>query len=151
MADIFVEVELDTSRVDAVFAELIQKSSDLSPLMAQIAQMLDGIKARVFRDEAAPDGIEWPELAESTQRKKVYNGSPRGSAHKLRVMDTFFNSIGPATYGQQFAEIASLLGEPYPSYLQTGTTRMPARPVFGLGNQDIDDVLELAKAYLTKL
>jgi phage gpG-like protein len=146
MADIFVEFELDTSRADEVFSRLIQKGGDLSPLMAQIAELLVQIKDRAFANETAPDGIPWPELAESTQKRKVY-GKPRGAHPMLRVSDAFHDSIESSS-GTDFAEIATALGLPYPSFLQTGTSRMPARPVFGLEPTSAETIEALAAAYL---
>lgn len=147
MADIFIELELDTSAADDVFSRLIAKSVDLSPLMAQYAGLLHAITGRAFDGETAPDGIPWPELAESTQKAKVYSGARRGSAHMLRVTDALFESM-QATSGPDFAQIAATLPELYPSYLMTGTSRMPARPYVGLEPDSAATIAELAEQFL---
>ena len=62
--------------------------ADVPDMLAIIGQHMLNSVARTFRDQGSPAGI-WPELAESTKKKKGYT-----AAHKLLIMrGLLFGSI----------------------------------------------------------
>ncbi len=59
-------IRIEPKNIEAVQRELrrlAQKSEDLTPLMADIAETLFSLSDEAFEAERAPDGTPWPDLA----------------------------------------------------------------------------------------
>ena len=68
-----LEVELDTTEVRQAFNRLLKSTSDLSPLMESIGELLQNSTLDRFRDEEDPDGKAWEPLSEVTKSRKKEN------------------------------------------------------------------------------
>jgi phage virion morphogenesis protein len=67
---------------------LVSAIKDVPDMLAVIGAYMLGSVARTFRDQGSPAGV-WPELAESTKKKKGYT-----AGHKLLIMSgLLFGSI----------------------------------------------------------
>jgi phage virion morphogenesis protein len=147
MAD-HVRVELVDQQVQAAFSELVRRATNLSPVMADIDELLlESTKAR-FGTGTGPDGVRWKPLADRSGRAPlVKTGTMR---------DQIFPSSGP-----DFAEISATAKQA--AWHQFGVrpyqveTRdhgfiehpgIPARPFFGLSPDDVNSIVKLAGEYL---
>lgn len=67
-----IEVNLDSSEVDAALTRLIHAMNDTTPLMRDLAQVMAEESERAFDDEADPiTGAKWPRLNADYKRQKL--------------------------------------------------------------------------------
>ncbi len=71
--------EGDRARLEADLSSLSWRSIDLSPALSVAGEKILGIFRDSFERQETPEGEPWPELAESTQEKRIY-GRRRGDA-----------------------------------------------------------------------
>lgn len=121
-------------------------NGDLTRPMAGIAALLENSTRKRFRSKAAPDGSLWAGLKPATLRTKTgKNGKTRGGIlvdrGDLKGSLTSFAS-----------ERMAVTGTPqlYAVYHQTGTRHMAARPIFGLSEQDRQDIRQSLADWLGK-
>lgn len=121
-------------------------NGDLTRPMAGIAAILENSTRKRFNTKTAPDGSPWAGLKPATVRAKTgRNGKARGSILVDRG-DLFRSLTGFAN------ERMAVVGTPqlYAQYHQTGTRHMAARPIFGLSEQDRQDIRQLLAEWLEK-
>ena len=121
-------------------AELLHKTENLQPAVAEAAQQ---ILQRVQRDFAAqrdPGGARWAGLRPATRARK------RGGAI-LRETGALAGSIGIRSSGGNAVAIAST-GVDYAIYHQTGTSRMPQRRFLGFAPEDGQKSKQFIARYL---
>lgn len=149
MSAVTVTVETTIDGVQSILQSIGERVDDLSLLMQQIAPILGAATSRAFATESTPQGSRWAELALSTQKKKKPGGGIRGAHPILQSSGTFINSI-LTQFGSDFAEVGSPIPG-YPSYLVTGTSKMPARSPFGLSDADETEIIDTCLEYLASL
>lgn len=121
-------------------------NGDLSRPMAGIAAILENSTRKRFHTKTAPDGSLWAGLKPATVRAKTgRNGKARGSILVDRG-DLKASLTGFAN------ERMAVVGTPqlYAQYHQTGTRHMAARPIFGLSEQDRQDIRQSLADWLEK-
>jgi phage gpG-like protein len=118
-----VSIKINDTAVQAVFATAIARLGDLTPMMADVGEMLVNSLDRGFRDQVDPYQTSWAPLAASTLRQKV---------RRKRILKINQSSgILRATLSYQASSTKVLVGynTPYATYIQTGTRRMPKRQI----------------------
>lgn len=111
-------------------------NGDLSAPLSTVAGLLENSTRRRFETKTAPDGSKWAPLSLWTLYAKTgKNGRERGSILVDRG-DLLRSITSHAT--ADMAQVGT--DRVYAAYLQTGTAKMPARPVFGLSDQDRSDI-----------
>lgn len=121
-------------------------NGDLTRPMTRIADLLENSTRRRFHTKTAPDGGLWAGLKPATVRAKTgRNGKTRGSILVDRG-DLFRSLTGFASERMAVAGTPQL----YAVYHQTGTRHMPARPIFGLSEQDRQDIRQSLADWLEK-
>lgn len=119
---------------------------DLTRPMAGIAALLENSTRKRFRSKAAPDGSLWAGLKPTTLRTKTNaKGKTRGSI--LVDRGDLFRSLTAFANDKM-----AVVGTPqlYAVYHQTGTRHMAARPIFGLSEQDRQDIRQSLADWLEK-
>ena len=121
-------------------------NGDLTRPMTRIADLLENSTRKRFNTKTAPDGSLWAGLKPTTVRAKTgRNGKARGSIlvdrGDLKGSLTSFAS-----------ERMAVVGTPqlYAVYHQTGTRHMAARPIFGLSEQNRQDIRQRLADWLEK-
>lgn len=71
--------EGDRARVETALSRLTWRSIDLSPALEVAGEKILDIFKESFERQETPEGEPWPELAASTQAKRIY-GRRRGDA-----------------------------------------------------------------------
>ena len=121
-------------------------NGDLTRPMTRIADLLENSTRKRFRSKAAPDGSLWAGLKPATLRAKTNaKGKTRGGI--LVDRGDLFRSL------TSFAnERMAVVGTPqlYAQYHQTGTRHMAARPIFGLSEQNRQDIRQRLADWLEK-
>jgi phage gpG-like protein len=122
---------LNPEPVEKALAAFQESLADQQPALAAIADDLREMIARQFASEGRAEGAPWAKLAPSTLRRR------RASTPILYETGALLRSLGePGAAGhvEELEGYSLTLGSrlPYALYHQTGTRRMPARPIIVL-------------------
>ena len=138
----FLIVNADFAPVQASLQKLSLKLGDLSEPLENIGNTLaQSMAYRVSNSKAAPDGTAW---------EKAKHAKKSGSL----LVDTG-NLMNGITYAASKNVVIVGSDRLYAVHLHYGTQnkdgseRLPARPIFGVSEQDYRDIDELLTAYLT--
>ena len=111
-------------------------NGDLSPVMQAVGCVIENsTRRRIRTDKTAPDNTKWAALKPATvaarQRKKTLKGD-------ILVDSGLMLGGLTSVSGNSWAVVGTNM--PYAAFHQTGTQKMPARPIFGLSNKDTADI-----------
>lgn len=145
MAGARLEVDVDSAEVRRAMGNLVRHSARLQPVFEDIGAALLTSTQQRFEDEEDPEGEEWAELAESTQKRRISKRRVRGPDHKLRVSGQLLASL---TYLADNTELAIGSNKVYAALHQMGGTddmppgpaAVPARPYIGISQDDEDEI-----------
>lgn len=136
MAENTVRLEFNAKEAQEALREALSRSTDLAPLMADIAEtLLQGTQER-FRTETDPDGNPWAPLDPTYLAMKIEDGLQPGILKATGLMvDTLFQE-----FGTDFAEVGS--GRLQAATHQFGDSErgIPERPFLGASDEDIEDI-----------
>ena len=121
-------------------------NGDLTRPMTRIAGSLRKSTVKRFSSKTAPDGSRWAGLEPATLRAKAKkDGGERGGI--LVERGDLYKSLTAFA-----SERMAVAGTPqlYAQYHQTGTHHMVARPIFGLSEQDRQDIRQSLADWLEK-
>lgn len=147
---VFGELDIQISGVQEMVLELdslIRKSSNLSnPFQLFQKHWFESID-QVFQDGGDP--VEWPALSPAYEGWKnvAYPGQPI-----MRASDRLYESLTNQTsetiwqVGPKHIEFGSRV--PYFEYHQTGTSKMPARPMLVLTEAAAAKLVQLVNNYI---
>ncbi|MGF6148989.1 Mu-like prophage protein gpG [Kingella potus] len=128
-------------------------NGDLTRPMTGIAGILENSTRKRFDSKTAPDGSLWAGLKPATLRAKAYAQAKRGGKKNgarggilVDRGDLYESLTGFAN------DKMAVFGTPqfYAVFHQTGTRHMPARPIFGLSEQNRADIRDLLAEWLEK-
>lgn len=148
MSDEPIEIKIDNKKVEKALLEIAQKTSNLRPLMKNIAGIMADSTEENFKVEGRP---KWKDLSEKTKtaRKKTghYPGQILQVSGQLALSVTTQYDDSSAVIGSNkvYAAIHQLGG-------QTGKnkkTTIPARPYLKLTDDDFDEIISIVEKYLT--
>lgn len=152
-------IHIDDAGLRELLDRLVQRLSDLTPVMRQFSELMIEASQRAFDDRrnAWDDLTPWRELAPATQKRKIKTG--RSVEDILQQSGLLVSSIGqPATHGVlKVGPFEALVGTnvPYAAAHQfgakikrgSGSITLPARPFLGVDDADIASMCKkLAKA-----
>lgn len=137
----YFDATADVSELEAYLGELAERGTNLTPIMAVIAD--DLVAAVNDRYESEGDG-EWPPHAESTLRKR--RGGGRGA--KLLQDTGILAGSTAADYGADFAEAFS--GVDYLKYHLEGGPIIPKRNPFELRDEVYDEASQTLINYIVE-
>ncbi len=144
-----ISVDYESEALSRVISQLLQRTSDLSPAMAEISEYLHERPRHHFDNEQAPDGTPWAPLAESTKKARARKGIPVDKilhGQSLHLRDTIF-----PFYSRDEAGVSTGPGtDKYAATQQFGddSRNIPARPFLGLGVEDEAEVLDILNDFL---
>lgn len=148
MSDEPIEIKIDNKKVEKALLEIAQKTSNLRPLMKNVAGIMADSTEENFKEEGRP---KWKDLSEKTKtaRKKTghYPGQILQVSGQLALSVTTQYDDTSAIIGSNkvYAAIHQLGG-------QTGKnkkTTIPARPYLKLTDDDFDEIISIVEKYLT--
>lgn len=148
MSDEPIEIKIDNKEVEKALLEIAQKTSNLRPLMKNVAGIMADSTEENFKEEGRP---KWKDLSEKTKTARRKTGHYPGQI--LQVSGQLAMSIA-TQYDNESAIIGS--NKVYAAIHQLGglagknkKTTIPARPYLKLTDDDFDEIISIVEKYLT--
>lgn len=147
MSDEPIEIKIDNKEVEKALLEIAQKTSNLRPLMKNIAGIMADSTEENFKEEGRP---KWKDLSEKTKtaRKKTghYPGQILQVSGQLALSVTTQYDDTSAVIGSNkiYAAIHQLGGQAG----KNKKTTIPARPYLGVTDDDLEKTLETIELFL---
>ena len=144
----YIEIKIDSKEVERKLQELAKKSSDLKPLMKNIAGIFASAAEDNFAEEGRPD--KWQDLSKVTKKLREKKGKWPGQI--LQVTGKLASSVN-TYYDNDSAVIGSNLE--YAAIHQLGgqagknkKITIPARPFLKLTDDDFEEIINIIQLYL---
>ena len=144
-----IRIVVDDRELSDALRRLRSRAEDLSPFMADAAELILTVTEEAFDAQRSPDGTPWPDLAPATwkrkrTRRKLYeSGNLQGSLSA--DSDAHSATVGVGATSRGFA---------YGIVHQLGSRRVPARPFLPVDESGAltesvkEELLELLERYL---
>lgn len=144
----FIEIKIDNQEVERRLQEIAKKSSNLRPLMKNIAGIFASATEDNFAEEGRPD--KWQDLSKVTKKLREKKGKWPGQT--LQVSGQLASSVN-TYYDNDSAVIGSNLE--YATIHQLGgqagrnkKVTIPARPYLKLTDYDLEELLNAIESYI---
>jgi phage virion morphogenesis protein len=147
-----ITVEINDDLISAALAGAMAQLDDMSNLMGKVAVLMVDQTEKRFSEQKAPDGTPWAPRSAATlasyDRRAKKAGGVAAWGGLLHYSGQLSGNIASAS-GADFAEVTS--AEPYAAMMQFGGKKsafpnlwgdIPARPFFGISDQDRTDILD---------
>lgn len=127
-----IQSNINTQELEKKFEELARKGKDLTPVMAEVANLIESSIEEAFEYEEDPvTGTPWEALSPVTVASKEKKGyaDPNRPLYGDGTMQQSLNSTSTSYSATVGLNAKSNKGFPYPAVHQTGTEdgRVPAR------------------------
>jgi phage gpG-like protein len=127
----------------------VQDVADQAPALARVADDFREMMARQFASEGRAEGTPWPELSPATLRRQ------RARTPILYKTGALLRSLaepGAAGHVEELEGYSLTLGSrlPYALYHQTGTRRLPARPIIVLSGARSERWTEIVRQQIAE-
>jgi len=142
-----IEIKIDNKEIQQVLDKLFEETSNLMPLMKNIAGIMADAVEENFKQEGRP---EWAKLKDSTIKLRTQKGYWPGKILQMRgelaasITSNYDESSALVGTNKAYARIHQLGGE-------TGRnkkTKIEARPYLKLDKKDLNNILKTALNYL---
>ena len=149
MSDEPIEIKIDNKKVEKALLEIAQKTSNLRPLMKNIAGIMADSTEENFKEEGRP---KWKDLSEKTKTERKKTGHYPGQI--LQVSGQLALSVTT-----QYDDTSVVIGsnKVYAAIHQLGgqagknkKTTIPARPYLVVTDDDFEDILSQTQKYITE-
>ena len=144
-----IEIKVDDKEIQQLLKRLISKTENLRPLMKNIAGiMLDSVEEN-FEKEGRP--YKWQGLAKPTIKQRTKKGYWPGRILQVRgelaasITSKYDENSAVVGTNKVYAAIHQLGGEAG----RNKNVKIPARPYLKLSEDDINQILEVTKDYLS--
>ena len=144
-----IEIKVDDKEIQQLLKRLISKTENLRPLMKNIAGiMLDSVEEN-FEKEGRP--YKWQGLAKPTIKQRTKKGYWPGRILQVRgelaasITSKYDENSAVVGTNKVYAAIHQLGGEAG----RNTNVKIPARPYLKLTEDDINQILEVTKDYLS--
>lgn len=159
-------------RTQKVLADLLDRTEDLSPLMAQIGAYGEESTVHRFETQKGPDGKAW----EKSARAKATGGATLDDSGRLKSSITWNAGRDYAEWGSNVIYAGAhqfgldevipyvahnrLIHQAFGRRLQFGVwqsvkagsrnSNLPARPMFGINDEDDAEISDIISGYLSE-
>ena len=121
---------------------IVQKAGRIQSASQAALEQLGAEEVGIVRDrirtgKSSPDGTAWRPWSLATLRQRVREGTTAGGL--LYKTGALYNSIKWKLTGKNLIIYSD---SPYGQYLQSGTSRMPARPFLGWSKEGLNNFRE---------
>jgi len=146
-----IEIKIDDKELQQVLDKLFEKTSDLRPLMKNIAGVMADSVEENFKQGGRPE--KWEKLKEVTINQRTKKGYWPGKI--LQMRGELAASITTA-----YDESSAIIGtnKEYAAIHQFGgkagrgkKVEIPARPYLNLGEKELNSILKTALDYLSNV
>lgn len=142
-----IEIKIDNKELNQVLDKLFEKTTDLKPLMKNIAGTMADAVEENFKQEGRP---EWEKLKGSTIKLRTQKGYWPGKILQMRgdlaasITSDYDESSAIVGSNKEYARIHQLGGNAG----KNKKVEIPARPYLNLEEKDLDKILKLTSDYL---
>lgn len=153
-----VSVDHNAAEIAALLTDVLARSADATPAMAEIAGVLELSTRERFDTETAPDGTPWAPHSEATRQMRLERGVRvarilHGSTLNLRdEIHTHWDSdsvdISTGQVSSAYAAMQQFGGTASPKSMIPGA-EIPARPFLGISDDDADQIQEILRDFLS--
>lgn len=121
----------------------INKHKNLSPVFDKIGRFeMRQTRRRLTTTKESPDGVKWQGWAPSTAIGRVRKGNAsQGLLYDTKTMHDLF----VLTFSNSHMSLRA--GVDYATFLQNGTTNMPARPFMGWSDASLEFITRAFKRH----
>ena len=148
-----VELNLKEVKVlQALFEKAKLSTAEKEQLLTNLSVEVEMQTLDRFDTKIDPEGKKWKPIADSTRKylNKYFGG--RETSLLVRTGDLRL-SAGPPPEGDKpvfIGDDSIFIGSAmeYASYIQDGTYKMPARPMFGIGTGDYPALIKITTDFL---
>ena len=142
-----IEIKIDDKELNQVLDKLFEKTTDLKPLMKNIAGIMADAVEENFKQGGRP---KWAKLKDSTIKVRTQKGYWPGKILQMRgelaasITSAHDESSAMVGSNKEYARIHQLGGE-------TGRnkkTKIEARPYLKLEERDLNNIMKTALNYL---
>lgn len=149
MSDEPIEIKIDNKKVEKALLEIAQKTSNLRPLMKNVAGIMADSTEENFKEEGRP---KWKDLSEKTKTARKKTGHYPGQI--LQVSGQLALSVTT-----QYDDTSAIIGsnKAYAAIHQLGglagknkKITIPARPYLVVTDDDFEDILSQTQKYITE-
>jgi phage gpG-like protein len=148
-----VRITIDSLGQEVVAREILRplgrRASDLRPAMDAALDIIRDAEGRQFDTQGADGSGGWAPLADSTVQRKARAGLDPRILHATGDLVASVTTDSGDNIGisrKDGLDFGTTL--PYAGFHQTGTGRMPARPVVQLPERDRRQIMKVAQRYL---
>ena len=143
-----IEIKIDNKEVEKALLEIAQKTSNLRPLMKNIAGIMADSTEENFKEEGRP---KWKDLSEKTKTARKKTGHYPGQI--LQVSGQLALSVTT-----QYDDTSAIIGsnKVYAAIHQLGgqagrnkKVTIPKRPYLKLTDDNFDEIISIVEKYLT--
>ena len=146
MAGTCVDINIkEVKELAALFAEAKLSLEDKAQLLKDLAAEVLSQTLTRFDTQLDPEGRKWKPIAEST-RKFLNKYFPYDTYLLVRTGE-LRDSVEVHPEGSETISIGS--AKEYAEYIQDGTSKMPARPLFGIGTGDYPELIRITTDFLS--
>ena len=141
------EIKIDNKELNQVLDKLFEKTSDLRPLMKNIAGIMADSVEENFKQEGRP---EWAKLKDSTIKVRTQKGYWPGKILQMRgelaasITSNYDESSAIVGTNKEYAAIHQFGGNAG----RNKKTKIEARPYLKLDEKDLNNILNISLNYL---
>ena len=143
-----IEIKIDNKELNQVLDKLFEKTTDLKPLMKNIAGTMADAVEENFKQEGRP---EWAKLKDSTIKLRTQKGYWPGKILQMRgelaasITSAYDESSAIVGSNKEYARIHQLGGKAG----RNKKTKIEARPYLNLDEKDLKNIKKVATNYLS--
>ena len=140
---------LNSEPVENALAAFGESLADQAPALASVADDFREMIAQQFASEGRAEGTPWPELSPATLRRR-HASTP--ILYKTGALLRSLREPGAAGHVEELEGYSLTLGSrlPYAVYHQTGTRRLPARPIIVLSGARSERWAEIVRQQIAE-
>lgn len=139
-----ISIKLNSTQANTALSGLLQAGQDMSPLFADLSELLLHSTQDRFETETDPDGLPWQALSEAYRQGKIERGEDPGI---LKQHGTMFDELA-SEFSSRKASITS--NRVQSATHQEGDSRrgIPKRQFIGISSSDATEIIAAAEDYL---
>jgi len=143
-----IEIKIDDRELNQVLDKLFERTSDLRPLMKNIAGIMADVVEENFKQEGQPD--KWEELKKVTIKLRTKKGHWPGKILQMRgelaasITTAYDESSATVGSNKEYAAIHQFGGQAG----KNKKVKIPARPYLNLTTKELNFIRQNVENYL---
>ena len=142
--------ESEVAEIDGYFRDLTTRITDFTPYLLEAAAILRKSFSTTFEAQGRP---RWAALSPRYLAWKVRHGYPAAIGRLTGAMRESLISQGGGAHIEEISSTQLIIGTSvfYAGFFHGGTKKMPARPLFQIYPEDIKELIDNLRLYISKV